>query len=142
MKVGNRGRRGRSLQHTEFQVETTNQLVHQSSIGDRSIAIGKGIGKLLQSVAAVMRYHLALDKIVEFALQMDGVAQLISCKKTPKVHPDLMSSGTTKLEAHIKQIFRYRGVEPVTHEEIVLGPLKILRMCVVALYVMKEVEAT
>jgi hypothetical protein len=73
---------------------------------------------------------------------MEDVARLISCKETPKVHPNLASSRAMKLDAHAKQIFRYRGVEPVTHEEIILCPHKIIRMSVVAFDVMKEVEAT
>jgi hypothetical protein len=55
----------------------------------------------------VMGHHVTLDKIMKITLKVNGVTGLVSCKETTKVHPDLMSSGAMKLNAHVQQFFRY-----------------------------------
>jgi hypothetical protein len=44
------------------------------------------------------------------------------------MHPNLASSGAFKAQAHIQQFFRNSGVNPITDEKIILGPLDISGM--------------
>jgi hypothetical protein len=57
---------------------------------------------LLKLKIVVMGRQISLNKIVEFALQMNSTTRLVACEKILKMHQDLGSGGATKFQAHIK----------------------------------------
>lgn len=115
--------------------------MHHGALGDGLIAVGKGIGELLQAVTVSMTRHLTLCDAVEFGLEVDNPTRFVAGEEVVEVHPDVVCRGILRFEAHVDEVVGDGVVDSGCNRQVLLDPFRVVFILVGVVDVGEEVEA-